>query len=68
MANIKIKYLDIATANKIIELCPNASFNINFVKVDIEKSLNGLKDGQINTSFSELAINEAAKLIKVLRQ
>jgi hypothetical protein len=68
MVNIKIKNLDNLDASKIIRLCPNACFNINFLTFDTEQSLNGLNDGQINTNFSELAEPEATKLIRALRQ
>jgi hypothetical protein len=66
--SIKLENLDNSTVNKIIDLCQNASFSINFITINPEASLRGLSEGQINVSFNNLGEIEATKLIPNLRK
>jgi preprotein translocase subunit SecA len=65
---IKIRKIRNELANQIVGFCNVASFDINFMGINIKESLKSLDYENLNVSFDNLGESEAEKLIKVLRK
>ncbi|CAF3845426.1 unnamed protein product [Rotaria sp. Silwood1] len=66
--NTKLIDLDKSTAAQIIQMCPNASFNIHFNKIKLENFLDSLNNESINVNFHRLRSKTAKILIEQLRK
>ncbi|CAF3935562.1 unnamed protein product, partial [Didymodactylos carnosus] len=68
--SMTIKLIDMnkRTVEKVIDICPNANFSINFISIKFESLLDGLGDEMVSIHFDTLKKETAHTLIAQIRK